>query len=71
MTAAQAGHALARTSTRFPNWALALAFGSVSAGTYWYVVSKVGGNDLNSALEAEAARQEAAETRPAAATARK
>jgi hypothetical protein len=60
VAAAQRAH----RATRLPNWLWALGFGSISAGTYWYVVSKVGANDLNSQLEAEAARQDAAE-RPA------
>ena len=55
--------ATAHRATRIPNWAWALGFGSISVGTYWYVVQKVGTNDLNSQLEAEAARQDAAEQR--------
>ena len=55
--------AAAHRATRYPNWAWALAFGSISVGTYWYVVSKVGSNDLNQVLEAEAARQDAAAQR--------
>jgi hypothetical protein len=47
-------------TTRFPNWLWALGFGSISAGTYYYVVSRVGANDLNQQLAAEAARQDAA-----------
>lgn len=53
----------AHRATRFPNWAWALGFGSISAGTYWYVVSKVGANDLNQVLETEAARQDASAQR--------
>lgn len=55
--------ATAHRATRIPNWAWALGFGSISAFTYYYVVSKVGSNDLNSQLEAESARQAAAEQR--------
>jgi hypothetical protein len=50
-------------ATRFPNWVWALGFGSISAGTYYYVVSKVGANDLSKQLEEEAARQDAAAAR--------
>jgi hypothetical protein len=49
-----------RRATRIPNWVWALGFGSISVGTYWYVVQKVGANDLNQALEDESARQAAA-----------
>ncbi|KIZ00428.1 hypothetical protein MNEG_7528 [Monoraphidium neglectum] len=41
-----------RRATRIPNWVWALGFGSISVGTYWYVVQK--------ALEDESARQAAA-----------
>jgi dihydrodipicolinate synthase/N-acetylneuraminate lyase len=52
----------ARTSTRFPSWVLAVGLFAVSAGTYASVMSRVGPN-LNSELEQEAARQDAAESR--------
>jgi hypothetical protein len=51
-----------RQASRLPNWAIALGIGSVAAGTYGYVLKKVGPN-LNQELEAEAARQEEAEKR--------
>jgi len=54
------GAAAVHRATRFPNWAWALGFGSISAGTYAFVVSRVGANDLNKQLEAEASRQDAA-----------
>lgn len=60
MTAAAAAGAAYR-STRFPSWLLALAFGGASAGTYFYVLRQLHASDVNSQLEAEAARQEAAE----------
>jgi hypothetical protein len=52
--------AAAHRATRFPNWAWALGFGSISAATYYFVVSRVGANDLSKQLEEEAARQDAA-----------
>ena len=48
--------------TGLPNWTLALGLGVVVAGTYYYVLQKVGPN-LDDALEVEAARQDAAEAR--------
>ncbi len=45
---------------RVPNWLLAAGLFAFSAGTYFYVMQRVGPN-LNDQLEAEAARQEAAE----------
>lgn len=45
---------------RVPNWILAAGLFCFSAGTYFYVMQRVGPN-LNDQLEAEAARQEAAE----------
>jgi hypothetical protein len=56
----------AHRATRVPNWVWALGFGSISAGTYYYVVSKVSANDLSQQLEAEAARQDAAAAAAAA-----
>jgi hypothetical protein len=54
--------AVRRTATRIPNWALATFIAGCSAGTYYYVLQKVGPN-LDQELAAEAARQEAAERR--------
>ena len=54
-----------RAATRIPNWALATAFAGISAGTYFYVLQKVGPH-LDQDLAAEAARQEAAERRAGA-----
>lgn len=45
---------------RVPNWMLAAGLLAFSAGTYFYVMQRVGPN-LNDQLEAEASRQEAAE----------
>jgi hypothetical protein len=48
--------------TRVPNWMLATGIFAFSAATYFWVLQRVGPN-LNDQLEAEAARQEAAERR--------
>lgn len=49
-----------------PNWAFGTFFGLVAVGTYWYCLQKIGSNTLNEQIEAEAARQEAAERRATA-----
>jgi hypothetical protein len=52
--------AFAAPRSRVPNWMLAAGLFGFSAFTYFYVMQRVGPN-LNDQLEAEAARQEAAE----------
>lgn len=52
-----------RPASGIPNWALALGIFSLSSATYYYVIRQVGAVDVNMQLEAEAARQEAAERR--------
>lgn len=52
-----------RPVTGVPSWALGLGIFGCVAGTYYYVLQKVGAADLNYQLEAEAARQDAAEGR--------
>jgi hypothetical protein len=52
--------AISAPRSRVPNWLVAAGLFAFSAGTYFYVMQRVGPN-LNDQLEAEAARQEAAE----------
>lgn len=51
---------LSHPRSRVPNWLLASGLFAFSAVTYFYVMGRVG-PDLNDQLEAEAARQDAAE----------